>query len=119
MTATLSDVATLPGRLLQLAEERPNEPAMREKHRGIWREWTWSTYADRVASVAVGLKALGVEPGDRVAIHAENRPEWVVADLAIQGIGAQCIGVYPTSPAAEVEYLLSHSGATVLIAEDE
>ncbi|SDI87826.1 long-chain acyl-CoA synthetase [Actinokineospora alba] len=119
MTATLSDVATLPGRLLQLAEERPNDPAMREKHRGIWREWTWATYADRVASVAIGLKALGVEPGDRVAIHAENRPEWVVADLAIQGIGAQCIGVYPTSPAAEVEYLLSHSGATVLIAEDE
>jgi len=92
---------------------------MREKHRGIWREWTWSGYANRVAAVAAGLKALGVEPGDRVAVHSENRPEWVIADLAAQGIGAQSIGVYPTSPAAEVEYLLAHSGARVLIAEDE
>ena len=60
-----------------------------------------------------------MRPGDRVAIHAENRPEWVLADLAIQGIGAVSVGVYPTSPAAEVEYLLGHSEAVVLIAEDE
>jgi long-chain acyl-CoA synthetase len=119
MTTTISDVETLPGRLLQLADERPQETAIREKHRGIWREWTWAEYADRIASVAIGLKALGVEPGDRVAIHSENRPEWVIADLAAQGIGAQSIGVYPTSPAAEVEYLLAHSGARVLFAEDE
>ncbi|UQS27746.1 AMP-binding protein [Amycolatopsis thermalba] len=92
---------------------------MREKHRGRWREWTWAEYAERVANVAAGLRELGVEPGDRVAIHAENRPEWVVADLAVQGIGAISMGVYPTSPEAEVEYLLSHSGAKVLIAEDE
>ncbi|MGQ0841836.1 AMP-dependent synthetase/ligase [Actinokineospora sp.] len=121
MTATLTDtgIATLPARLLQIAADRPDATALREKHRGIWREWTWSAYADRVASVAIGLKALGVGPGDRVAVHAENRPEWVVADLAVQGIGAQSIGIYPTSPAAEVEYLLAHSGARVLIAEDE
>ena len=60
-----------------------------------------------------------MQPGDRVAIHGENRPEWVIADLAIQGIGAVSVGVYPTSPAAEVEYLLGHSEAVVLIAEDE
>ena len=65
------------------------------------------------------MRALGVKPGDRVAIHAENRPEWLVADLAIQGIGAISVGIYPTSPAAEVEYLLTHSGTKVLIAEDE
>ena len=66
-----------------------------------------------------GCETLGVQPGDRVAIHAENRPEWVIADLAIQGIGAVSVGVYPTSPAAEVEYLLAHSESVVLIAEDE
>ncbi|AIJ20235.1 AMP-dependent synthetase/ligase [Amycolatopsis methanolica] len=113
------DVRTLPARLLEHARTLGDRTAMREKHRGRWREWTWSAYAERVANVAAGLRELGVEPGDRVAIHAENRPEWVVADLAVQGIGAISMGVYPTSPEAEVEYLLSHSGAKVLIAEDE
>jgi len=111
--------ATLPARLLQLAHERGDVIAIREKYRGYWREWTWAQYAQRVAHVAAGLRQLGVTPGTRVAIHAENRPEWVIADLAVQGLGAQCIGVYPTSPAAEVEYLLRHSGSTVVIAEDE
>ena len=60
-----------------------------------------------------------MQRGDRVAIHSENRPEWVIADLAIQGLGAVSVGVYPTSPAAEVEYLLGHSESVVLIAEDE
>ena len=110
---------SLCARLLENARERPGDVAIREKHRGVWREWTWAEYARRVASVAAGLRALGVGPGDRVAIHAENRPEWVVADLAVQGLGACTVGIYPTSPAAEVEYLLSHSEASVLIAEDE
>ncbi|PXY31565.1 AMP-dependent synthetase/ligase [Prauserella muralis] len=111
--------ATLPGKLLDNARERPAATAMREKHRGLWRQWTWAEYAGRVAAVAAGLRELGVGPGVRVAIHAENRPEWVVADLAVQGLGGQCVGVYPTSPAAEVEYLLGHCAARVLVAEDE
>jgi long-chain acyl-CoA synthetase len=110
---------TLCARLLENAHTYPNEIAIREKHRGVWREWTWAEYAQRVASVAAGLRALGVRKGDRVAVHSENRPEWVIADLAAQGIGACTVGIYPTSPAAEVEYLLKHSEATVLIAEDE
>jgi long-chain acyl-CoA synthetase len=112
-------LSTLPELLLQHAQERPDAPAIREKRRGRWHELTWSGYADRVKRAAAGLKALGVQPGDRVAIHGENRPEWVIADLAIQGIGAVSVGVYPTSPAAEVEYLLGHSESVVLIAEDE
>jgi len=111
--------ATLPARLLEHAADQPGTVAIREKHRGRWREWTWSGYAERVASVAAGLRSLGVGPGSRVAIHSENRPEWVIADLAAQGIGACGVGVYPTSPAAEVSYLLAHSRTEVLIAEDE
>jgi long-chain acyl-CoA synthetase len=110
---------SLPARLLEHARDRPDEVAMREKHRGVWREWTWARYAKRVADVAEGLRRLGVAPGARVAIHSENRPEWVIADLAVQGLGACSVGVYPTSPAAEVEYVLAHSEASVLIAEDE
>ena len=112
-------MTTLPDLLLTHARERPDAPAIREKHRGRWRELSWREYADRVARVAHGLRELGVQPGDRVAIHGENRPEWVIADLAIQGIGAISVGIYPTSPAAEVEYLLAHSESVVLVAEDE
>jgi long-chain acyl-CoA synthetase len=112
-------MSTLPDLLLNHARERPSAPAIREKRRGRWHELTWSQYADRVKRTAAGLKELGVQPGDRVAIHSENRPEWVIGDLAIQGLGAISVGVYPTSPAAEVEYLLGHSESVVLIAEDE
>lgn len=111
--------ATLTARLLEHARDVPDVVALREKHRGVWREWTWAEYAQRVADVAAGLRSLGVGPGSRVAVHAENRPEWVLADLAVQGLGGCTVGVYPTSPAAEVEYVLAHSETEVLIAEDE
>ncbi len=109
----------LPAKLLARAAATPDAVALRHKHLGIWREYTWSDYADLARTVGAGLHALGVGRGDCVAIHSENRPEWVVADLGIQGLGGIAVGVYPTSPAAEVQYLLSHSEAKVVIAEDE
>ena len=110
---------TLPGQLLRLAASRPNDVAMRKKVLGRWKEYTWGQYADRAARVGLGLLELGVEPGQTVSIHSENRPSWLIADLGIQGIGAVTVGIYPTSPAAEVHYLLEHSESVVLIAEDE
>ena len=115
----MSSAASLPGHLLRHAAERPGAVALRDKHLGRWRETTWKAYAERVARAAGGLRALGVAPGDRVAVHAENRVEWVIADLAVQAIGAITVGIYPTSPAAEVEHVLAQSGAKVLVAEDE
>jgi long-chain acyl-CoA synthetase len=112
-------MSSLPALLLAHARERPDAPAIREKRRGRWHELSWSEYAQRVARAAHGLRELGVEPGDRVAIHSENRPAWLLADLGAQGIGAISVGVYPTSPAAEVEYVLRHCGARVLVCEDE
>lgn len=111
--------ATLPVLLRQQAAERPHALAMRHKKFGRWREYSWQDYATNCAHVGLGLRALGVRPGERVAIHSENRPEWLFADLGAQGIGAAVVGVYPTSPAEEVEYLLHHSESVVLIAEDE
>jgi len=110
---------TLPAILLDRARSQPTEVALRKKELGRWKEYDWRTYATRAARIAGGLRALGVQTGHRVAIHAENRPGWVMADLAIQGIGAVSVGIYPTSPEAEVAYLMDHSGASVLIAEDE
>jgi long-chain acyl-CoA synthetase len=112
-------MSSLPAILLEHARDRPDAVALRVKRRGRWEEITWGDYAARVARAAHGLRELGVQRGDAVAIHGENRPEWVIADLAAQGIGATTVGVYPTSPAAEVEYLLAHSESVVLVAEDE
>ena len=63
--------------------------------------------------------ALGVQPGDRVAIVGDPSPEWLLADFAAQCIGAISYGLYPTSSRDEAEFVLRHGGASVLIAEDQ
>nr|WP_249420614.1 AMP-binding protein [Rhabdothermincola salaria] len=110
---------TLPAVLVRRARETPNGLALRKKQLGRWKSYTWRGYAERTAVAAAGLEKLGVGPGDRVAVLSENRPAWVFVDLAVQALGGVTVGIYPTSPAAELEYLLDHSGATVLVAEDE
>ena len=112
----LTTVATL---IRSRAAEQADGVAMREKSLGIWRETTWAEYWDAVETVAHGLVALGIKPGDRVAIHAENRPEWITADAACVAVRAICMGLYPTNPSAEVQYLLHNSGSKILIAEDQ
>jgi long-chain acyl-CoA synthetase len=110
---------TLPALLLHDADVRGAKTAIRSKDLGRWVETTWSEYALRVAHVAMGMLELGVQVGEKVAIHSENRVEWLIADLAAQGIGATTVGIYPTSPTAEVLYLLEHSESVLLIDEDE
>jgi len=110
---------TLPQILARRAAEHPSRVALRHKDLGRWKEYTWADYADHVARAGLALRALGVTAGDRVAIVGENRPEWLFADLGAQGIGAVVVGVYTTSPAAEVEYLVEHSGTSVVVVEDE
>jgi len=112
-------VITLASRVRDRALSTPSLVAMREKDFGIWQEVTWASYWDTVLSVAHALLALGVEPGDRVAIHSENRREWLYTDVATVAVRAMTVGLYPTNPPPEVGYLLSHSGAKVLVAEDQ
>ena len=92
---------------------------MREKDLGIWQEYTWAEVWEQIADAAHGLMALGIEPGDRVSIHAEDRPEWVILDLATVAVRAITVGLYPTNPAAEVEYVLNDCGASVHLVEDQ
>jgi long-chain acyl-CoA synthetase len=101
------------------ASTTPDQVAYRQKALGIWQESSWGQYWDSVLTVAHGFLALGVQPGDRVAVHSENRPEWLIADAACAASRAVCLGLYPTNPEAEVQYLLANSGAKVLIAEDQ
>jgi long-chain acyl-CoA synthetase len=110
---------TPPAYVRRWAQRTPDAVAMREKDFGIWQEITWAQYWESVLDAAHGLLALGVREGDRVSIHSEDRPEWVILDMAVVAIRAITVGLYPTNPAAEVEYLLGDSGAIVHLAEDQ
>ena len=114
--ATVTTIAT---RIQERATTMGKRVAMREKVRGVWEEVSWESYWDTVLTVGHALLALGVKPGDRVAIQSENRREWLYTDVATLAVRAMTVGLYSTNPAAEVGYLLSNSGAKVLVAEDQ
>ncbi len=118
-TAASTRTPTLVGLVTDRAAEHPDLVAMRVKRLGIWQDITWSDYADHVSLVGHALLALGIGPADRVAIHSENRPEWLFCDLATIAVRGITVGLYPTNPPAEVAYLLRDSGSRILIAEDQ
>lgn len=110
---------TIPARIKSWAEREPDRVCLREKRFGIWQSITWRDYWENSCLVAHALTALGTNVGDRVAVHSENRPEWLYADVGAMAMRAATVGIYTTSPAAEVAYLLRDSGVCVLIAEDQ
>ncbi|MCB9411984.1 MAG: AMP-binding protein [Actinobacteria bacterium] len=116
---TTSRCWTLVEQVAQRAATRPTDVAMRVKRLGIWDDVTWADYAEQVELVGHALLSLGIEPGDRIAIHSENRPEWLYTDLGTNSVRGITVGLYPTNPAAEVAYLLNDSGARILVAEDQ
>lgn len=118
-TATGRSDETLPGLLATWARRRPGGVAIRVKRLGVWQEITWRDYFAATEAAAHGLRALGVGPGDHVAILSENRPEWLFVDLAAQGIGARSVGIYQTNPPNDVAYILNHCGSSVLFCEDQ
>ncbi|WP_228266630.1 AMP-binding protein [Ornithinimicrobium ciconiae] len=110
---------TFPRLLLHLAGERPDDVAMQEKQYGIWQPITWAGYAERVKDTAHGLAALGIERGEIVAVLGDNRPEWLIAELAAQSMGCAVVGIYPTSIGEELRHILTTARARVVVAEDQ
>ena len=110
---------TFPKALIHNASRWPDDTAMREKEFGIWNSFTWADYLDRVKILAVGMSALGVKRGDVVAILGKNRPESVWGTVAAHALGALSMGIYHDSMNKEVAYLLTYTGATTVLAEDE
>src|SRR5690606_12287217 len=92
--------------------------AQRVKRLGLWEPITWAQYAADVNALAAWLVDKGLKPGQRVAVLAENRPEWTVADLAVLTAGGVTVGVYTTSSPEQLLYYLDHSDAVGLIIED-
>ena len=106
-------------KIRETAGRYPDLIAMREKNFGKWVEITYEEYWQQAQWIGSALKYFGVDTQDSVAIQSENRPEWFIADVAIQAIGAVSVGLYPTNPPSEVEYLIGHSESKILFAEDQ
>src|SRR5262245_22098981 len=87
---------------------------LRFKSAGQWRSLTFGEVARRVRELALGLHALGIGRGDRVAIWSENRPEWNLADLATLALGAVDVPIYATQSRSQVEYILADSAARAI-----
>jgi long-chain acyl-CoA synthetase len=110
---------TVPKLLLRNASQFGKRAALRHKDFGIWQTWTWSRLRDEVRSLAVGLRKLGLERGDAVAIVGDNRPRLYAAFAAIQSLGGIAVPAYQDSVADEMAYVLDHAEVRFAIVQNQ
>ena len=111
---------SLPSLLVRNARRFGNaRVALREKEFGIWQSVTWQQYLEHVRDFSLGLISLGLKPGDTLGIIGGNRPEWIYAELAAQSAGGVPIGIFQDSILTEAAYIIDHSEATMIVAEDQ
>ncbi|HLY47298.1 MAG TPA: long-chain fatty acid--CoA ligase [Stellaceae bacterium] len=106
---------SLPAMFFEVARGRAARPFLWAKAGGAYQPMSWSEAAHAVRGLAGGLVALGIQPGDRVALVAENRPEWVIADLGIMCAGAITVPAYVTNTQEDHRHILGNSGARAAI----
>ena len=111
----LDAVKSLPRLFFDQVARFEGKPFLSAKQDGQWRDQSWSRVAEQVSSLAHGMQKRGVGNGDRVVIVAENRPEWLIADLAIMSIGAITAPAYTTNTTADHSHILFDSGAKLAI----
>jgi long-chain acyl-CoA synthetase len=97
------------------AAAKGDAPLLWAKREGAWRPISWREAARQVASLAAGLKAIGLRPGDMVMVVSENRPEWCIADLAIMAAGCVTVPAYTTNTERDHQHILDDSGARAVI----
>jgi long-chain acyl-CoA synthetase len=102
-----------------MARTRGQATAVKHKKDGTWAEVSWAEMARRARDVADGLAAMGIGPGDRVAILGETQLEWILGDLGILGAGAITVTIYQSNKAHEVQYILADSGAKYILCDTE
>lgn len=105
----------LPLLFFEQAEKFGSRPFLWRKHDDVWRAMAWSEVAERTTALARGLRSLGITRGDRVALVAENRPEWLMADVAIMATGAITVPAYTTNTVEDNRHILSDSGSKAVI----
>ena len=111
--------ATMPGLLRHRARTTPDQIALREKTRGIWQGTSWQGYFEKARAFALFLKAQGFMPGDKLIIASDGTPQWFFADLAAQSLGGVTVGIYPTNPWPELQYIARHCRARIAVCGDQ
>jgi long-chain acyl-CoA synthetase len=99
--------------------EKGDAPFLWAKRDGEWRPISWAEAARQVAALSASLKRIGLEPGDRVALVSENRPEWLIADLAIMAAGCVTVPTYTTNTVRDHAHVLGNSGARAVIVSNQ
>ncbi|MBN9672379.1 AMP-dependent synthetase/ligase [Roseibium aggregatum] len=110
---------TFPKILLRNAKVFGTRTAFREKDFGIWQSWTWSEVCEEIRAFSIGLKSLGLQAGDKVAIVGANRPRLYWSMVAAQALGAVPVPVYADSVAEEMAYVLGHAEVAFAVVQDQ
>ena len=106
--------ASLAGMVLDRAARYGSKRVFMRKRGSSWEDVSWQQFGDQVVRAAQGLAAIGFQPGDRLAILADNRPEWPLIDLACLYLGGVDVPLYLTSPPTDLAYILKDAGVTFL-----
>ncbi len=101
------------------AERFPDHVAARVMRGGAWQELTYAQTAEMIDEAALGLIALGIQPGDRVCILADTRVEWTISSYAISVAGGVVVPIYPTNSPSECKWVIGNSEARAVIVEDK
>jgi long-chain acyl-CoA synthetase len=111
-----STVSALPA---SAAERFADRVAARYKVQDEWRDTTYAEAGKAIEEIALGLVAIGIEPGDRVCILSDTRPEWTLTSYGISAAGAVVVPIYPTNSPNECKWVIGNSGARAVVVEDE
>ena len=115
MARQLEHFENLVALFLARAEEKGDAPFLWAKRDDAWRSTSWREAARQVAALSAALRGIGLEPGDRVALVSENRPEWLIADLAIMAAGCVTVPTYTTNTTRDHAHVLGNSGVRAVI----
>ncbi|HYI43384.1 MAG TPA: AMP-binding protein, partial [Sphingomicrobium sp.] len=100
---------------LTRVREKGDAPFLWAKRSGAWQSVSWNEAARQVAALAASLKRIGIQPGDRVMLVSENRPEWLIADLGIMAAGCVTVPTYTTNTTRDHAHILGNSEARAVI----
>ncbi|MFD1542637.1 AMP-dependent synthetase/ligase [Nonomuraea guangzhouensis] len=112
-------MSSIPALLRDRIAATPDAEAYRVPSEAGWTSLTWRDVGERVRGLALGLAALGAGPGTRVSILCSTRLEWVLTDLAVLSTGAATTTIYPSNTAAESAFVITDSGSTIVVAEND
>ena len=119
MARQLEHFPNLVSMFLTRVREQGDKPFLWAKSEGSWRPLSWRETARQVGALAASLREIGLQPGDRVMLVSENRPEWLIADLGIMAAGCITVPTYTTNTTRDHQHILGNSGARAVIVSSQ